>query len=367
MKTLPLLVLTLLALAAASHPSVAQVSDESPENATDETPDTTESGPRPAEEEGEATTHVANDTAEPAQSPTSTQVEPREEADAEKDTANETPDGREEANRPAEVDASPEAKADENKQEDDEDEHTFRVSRHPEEPESADVVYNASAAFVRVDAPALEAALETRFDALLEFVDADGNGAYDLGERVVLRYALADLPSEILTTADGRSVRYALPENGTLELRFHALPDGETKYDVVVRSFPFARGDSRLAFGASASAMGGVRAARVNGEPAVVGVRGDNVGYLSWTTAVDVDGTLATVGWSIHTSTSETTESAILYWSYPRGANITHDPTLGVIAALRETLGDASAFYAGGIATIALLALGFALRRRGAP
>lgn len=289
---------------------------------------------------------------------------PEDDADGGDEGVEEVDDeaGGEDVDEPDEDDRSDEDDAEFEPFEDTDD--GFRTTVVPHKPT---VAYDAADAVVRVESQAIAAPLESRFDALLEFLDGNGNGAYDLGERVLQRFALAELETVVEPMHDGRVVRHALPANGSVELRFHSRADGATKLDVAVLGFPFTDPASRLAFGSSASVSGGLRASTVDGHPAVVGAIGGTVAYLSWAPEVEVDGKVERVGWSVHTSTSEDAESAILYWSYPQGAQVVHDPTLGVTQVLRETLGERAPFFAGAAAAVALLALGYGLRRRSGP
>lgn len=244
----------------------------------------------------------------------------------------------------------------------------FRLVPPPDQPRSS-VHVNIPNATVTLAPADGTRALQTRLDAIIEYADENGNGAYDLGERVLQRFAVRDLASR--TTSEGnvtQSAVYALPGGGALSLRFHlATVDAATKYDIGVDQFPFTSPSSRLAVGALVSVEGGVRPTTVHGAPAIAATVGDRVAFLSWTPTVQVDGRDAPVGWSVHTSTSETGGSAIVYWSYPHGARILHDPTLGITSFARAILGDALGLALGTVVVVVLLGAGYVARRRGSP
>lgn len=225
------------------------------------------------------------------------------------------------------------------------------------------VAVDAGQARSRVEATSVR--FEARIDAVLEYRDEDGNGAYDLGEPVVQRFVLRDAPATVRGDGALRIVSYVLG-NGSLELRYR--PSGEdTKFDVVIDAFPFAAQDTRLAVGSSAVGGGGLRVVEVDGAPAVAGTGDGSVGFLSWVQHVEVDGAVHPVGWSVHVSQSEARQSAIIYWSYPAGDHVVHDPVLGVTRIPVEHLGDARVFAATAAAAVVVAALGYAWRRRFAP
>jgi hypothetical protein len=248
------------------------------------------------------------------------------------------------------------------------DDHGFRT--HPSSgSDRPSVQFDAANATLGLDRPDV-ARMTVRIDGALEFVDENHNGAYDLGEKVVARYGLRDLSPRLQRddAAHTRDAVYDLPGAGKITLRFHlgtASSREGTKYDVVVDEFPFLRADTLLAVGSIVEGAAGLRASTVLGGPAIEGRSGPLVPFLSWVPTVDVDGVPRSVGWSVHVSTSAGAQSAIVYWSYPRGHHLVHDPTVGVTAALRAAvLGDAAALVWAVPATLLVLGIGYALRRR---
>ncbi len=213
--------------------------------------------------------------------------------------------------------------------------------------------------------------LSMQIDSVLEYIDEDGDDAYDLGERVVNRTDLRQAPHriEVDPANDTRSVVYLLDSGGHLELRFSFItavdPQVGTKLDVIIRNHTFAEPDARLAVGSHVEAAGGLETVELDGQPALAGTEGDEVAYLSWVPVVTVDGVDHEVGWSVHLSTSAEGQDAIVYWSYPQGEEIVHDPELGVTSAVKDLAGQLTPFTIAIGAAIVVLGTGYVVRRRG--
>lgn len=212
--------------------------------------------------------------------------------------------------------------------------------------------------------------LDLRLDSLIAYVDEDGDGAYDLGEPVEARTDLRKAAHNVTPGAQPseRRVTYQLAEGGELVLVFHLgtdhAPTVATKFDVVVRNHTFEREDVRIALGAQVDAPGGTAAVDLDGTPAVAGQQGERTGYLSWASTVQVDGQTHPVHASTHVSTSAEDANAIVYWSYPQGQEIVHDPTLGITSVVEDLAGQLTPFALGLLATLAFLGAGFVVRRR---
>lgn len=216
--------------------------------------------------------------------------------------------------------------------------------------------------------------LTLQVDALVAHLDEDGDAAYDLGEPVVERIGLHDLDHEIVADPanETRTLAYQLPRGGSLELVFDVGADHGAevgaKVDVRVTGYTPPDPDARLALGARVEVPGGVEVADVDRADALAGRSGEAVPYVSWADTVQVDGSERDVGTSVHVSATpdEASEgsSALVYWSYPQGEHIVHDPTLGVTDAVRDLPGQAWAFAIGLAATLVILGAGYAVRRR---
>jgi len=248
------------------------------------------------------------------------------------------------------------------------------ATRAPQGSARPTVAVDAARAQASVDRPDV-GALSLRLAELVAYVDEDDDGAYDLGEPVLERRDLRDLDHQI---RDGpgeatRSLVYELPDGGELVVRFDVGtqhgPEVGAKFDVELRNHTAPSPDARLALGTRAEAAGEVEPVELDGAPALAGRQGDEVAYLSWAPTVLVDGAEREVGWSVHLSAASDEAAdeghALLYWSYPQGDEVVHDPTLGVTEAVRDLAGETGPFLAGLAATLAVLAAGYAVRRRG--
>lgn len=214
--------------------------------------------------------------------------------------------------------------------------------------------------------------LQLQLDSLVEFEDEDGDGAYDLGETLLQRSPLKNATFEIIADPENetRDVVYPLEGDGRLILRFHlgtAHSAGVgAKFDVIIEDYPYQSADSMLALGMRVDTPAGLTSIGSPGERAVIGKDGDEVPYLSWQEEVLADGTSHTVGSSVHllSTGADPGDEAIVYWAYPQGAMILHDPVLGVAEAVEELLGDLVPYVAGLAAAAGVLALGYTARRR---
>lgn len=209
--------------------------------------------------------------------------------------------------------------------------------------------------------------LTTRLASLVEYEDEDGDGAYDLGERMVRSYDLRAHDPFVLV-GDGNATRdvvHDLDQGARLILRFAVGGDNESvgaKFDVRIEGLSFASPTTRVAVGMLVRSSAPLLATEVDGAPAVVATSGSEGAYLSWITRVAVDGADHPVGWSVHTSLSDA--SAIVHWSYPQGASIVHDPALGIAEIVRELPGQAGPFAIGVVISVLVLGAGLMVRAR---
>ncbi|MHB8634598.1 MAG: hypothetical protein ACYDBQ_11675 [Thermoplasmatota archaeon] len=213
-------------------------------------------------------------------------------------------------------------------------------------------------------------ALTAAVASVSEFVDANGNGRFDLGEPVLQRVTLASANASVVQVDNAtRDARYQLPRGGTVTLVFHLKPEdagAASKFDILIDDFPFQSTATRIAVVVLVHVDGGVRFATLGGEPALAGLDA-KAPFLSWTRQATVDGLPADVGATIQVAADQNSADGILAWSYPQGRHIVHDPKLGVATFPSVVLGSAPAFLLATAAGVALLATGFALRRRSAP
>lgn len=244
----------------------------------------------------------------------------------------------------------------------------FSTQAPPDSPRPT-VAVDASNGSARVERPDVQP-LDVRFDTLVEFSDEDGDGRYDVGEPVVERFALRSTPHRIVPDRANatRTVAYELGNTSQLSLVFDLGTDHAeqvaTKLDVVVEGYDFESPNTRIALGSQVEVEGGVEHTTRDGRPVVAGQQGDEVSYLSWAPTVAVDGEQRAVASSVHVDAAEPTESAVVYWAYPQGERIVHDPTLGVQDAIRDLAGALTPFALGLAATLGLLGVGYAARTR---
>ncbi|MGB1586481.1 MAG: hypothetical protein ACPHID_05490 [Thermoplasmatota archaeon] len=202
--------------------------------------------------------------------------------------------------------------------------------------------------------------LDHQFLELLEFEDRDGDQAYDPGEPVLARIDLTRNADAVAGT-EVKRITYLL-ETGALHL--DVRNDGDaTKFDVIIEGYGFQSATSRLAVASSITVDDGLRTGTIDGNPALVRAGAGAQPYLSWVPNVTVDGRDEAVAWSASVRLDEAGGSGILYWSYPQGEAILHDPRLGVASIPFERALDLSAFAWATAAAVAFLAI-TAVRRR---
>lgn len=245
------------------------------------------------------------------------------------------------------------------------------ATRAPPDSPRPEVAVDAANATARVDRGNVRA-LDVHLDEVLAFVDEDGDGAYDVGEPVLDRNPLPDRPSHVLQAGpDQREIVYELGDAASMSLLFNVSGErGDqvgAKFDVRLHNYTFEHeGDVHVALGSAIEVDGGLERVTREGRPALVGERGDEVAYLSWVENATVDGTEHRVGSSVLVDAEER-DSAVVYWAYPQGEQIVHDPELGVQEAIRDLAGRAGPFAFGAAATVTLLAFGYAVRARWPP
>lgn len=258
-----------------------------------------------------------------------------------------------------------------------------------------------------------ERKLEARFHALVEFVDGDGDGAFDAGEEAASAWSLSEDEAEEFdidsarqatweplavedVTVDGTSgklirARASLGGNGTFGLDIRVFGDfvdvgnsslepTEAKVDVVIQDYPFVRNDTRLALFLRTEAK---EELELEGDDDEEGVAAEsNVSGLAvvlrfeWADNATVDNATQPVRTTVLESKDEredeeAKEERRFALAYARGANILHDPIAGVSYATLSTDGEGAGtpgFPAGAwllaVAVALALTLVRALRRR---
>ena len=237
-------------------------------------------------------------------------------------------------------------------------------------------------------ATASEASMRVELERIVEFVDGDGDGAFDASEDVAAKYDQGDLELLDIARANvssggveglqvtatysvtgfpGSTVGFRVTAFGNLTT-FEGLQQSpvELKLDLVLDNFPYTKGDTRPAIELR------VKAEAPNGPEFGAQKVSFTSGTLSasfgWKDTAEVDGAETPVGVTSDRRPDEVrngdVESVLsLTFAYARGVNIVHDPTFGfdLLVGVRGDLG----FYALGAVAAAAVFLGLAVARRG--
>lgn len=248
-----------------------------------------------------------------------------------------------------------------------------------------------------------EVELRARFRELVEFEDANGNGAFDPWERVVQRISLASAAWRPLVLEDasaagaaGKVVRARadLTPGGLFGLDFFvfgefarvgsvSLEPTEVKFDILIQGFPYQSNSSQVAlrletrheaeFEAEAGEDAEDDDEVAGDEDAVVVQAGPVKALLTWKENATVDGASRPVRATFEKVETEqemedgeakTEEKRVFALSYARGSDILHDPVLGIASASAVGLGPAVLVAAGLVAVAAVAAAFVVFRRR---
>lgn len=217
-----------------------------------------------------------------------------------------------------------------------------------------------------------EQKLEARFLTLLEYVDADGDGAYDAGEEVASAWALGESEKdhgirtngtvrwggiEVTDAASGNatgkklSSRASFGPNATFGLDFFvygqftflgnaSLEPTEAKIDIVIQHYPYVRSGSALAVVVDLKAKEEFERddAGEDEEGVFSEMTSGNLTFrlaFTWLETATVDGVERAVHATVlknkeEAKGGEIEQRARVALSYPRGDLIVHDPTIGV-------------------------------------
>ncbi len=211
--------------------------------------------------------------------------------------------------------------------------------------------------FVILDTNLTEVQLEIAFEAVMEFVDANGNGAYDLGETVVQQFRVDDMSFEVLTPeylVDGNKIAVEYTSEFTFRLTFwifgnETLLNGtlvkptHVKFDIGIEGFPFEMENSSLAvqmeLKTEVDPTMDANASTSLEELQAIAER--YAGFFRWSTMAEVDGVLRPVNSTVVKVESEVDSQAteelevkrIIVLAYPQGEIILHDPVVGITLA----------------------------------
>jgi hypothetical protein len=240
--------------------------------------------------------------------------------------------------------------------------------------------------FLTAETNLTEVQLELEFEAVLEYMDENGNGRFDKGETVLQEFRVRDMAFSgpvIEQVSDGSRIEVTYEASGfTLGLVFwvfgnETLVNGtlvrptEVKFDIHVTDYPFQEEDSNLAV---------VFDLKTEVEPemnseatleSLEAISGQYEGFFRWSTTAEVDGEVVDVNSTvIEVETEVNGEFEVertIALSYPQGSAIVHDPWIGVARAPPASgmdplvlTGVLAAVIAGSVGIAVLLA-----RRRG--
>lgn len=227
-----------------------------------------------------------------------------------------------------------------------------------------------------------ETELKVRFERIVEFRDADGDGAYDAGEAIVGGYGIEELdwsvegPDPVTSTSGvpGHQVtgRGAFPDGGELAFVFYVygefarmngtdLRPSDVKIDILVADLPFEAEDTLIALFVRSEQETEVE---VEGdEDGMSAKAGDLAAVFTWADVAIVDGVEKPVRTTVlETEADEGEKESRVVFAYPRGALVNHDPVLGIQSASAKAVPAPGAW--GLVAVVAAAAL--VLGRRGA-
>jgi hypothetical protein len=197
--------------------------------------------------------------------------------------------------------------------------------------------------------PEIEA--EVEFREIIEFVDSNGDGAYDSGDEEVSSFDLRDnvdydeLDYSTATTADGETehIVVAQTSNGIFKVVLHAVGDfaviesgvispSEVKLDLIIENYPYEEDGTQLALMAKLETEAEVELhdddedEEDDDEDELKLSAPEAEAFFSWANNATVDGVVTPV----ETTIEPDENGKKLYFAYTRGTSINHDPKLGV-------------------------------------
>ncbi len=196
--------------------------------------------------------------------------------------------------------------------------------------------------------PEIEA--EVEFREIIEFVDSNGDGAYDSGDDEVSSFDLRDTEYnelEYITamTPDGEThhVVTAQTSNGIFKVVLHMVGDfaviesgvispSEVKLDLIIENYPYQQDDTQLALMAKLETEAEIELhdddenEEDDDEDELKLTAPEAEAFFSWANNATVDGEVMPV----NTTVEPDEGGKKLYFAYTRGTSINHDPKLGV-------------------------------------
>ena len=217
-----------------------------------------------------------------------------------------------------------------------------------------------------------ELSFDLKIRELIEYRDTNRNGRYDEGEIIVNTYSFENSNFKNFTyqnqlSDDGEKINFVSTQteddvfkmnlyfSGNFsEINNQILSPSEVKIDFIINNYPYEDEGTQLALRTILDTEHETELETESfdekqgfskNESVLDITTLNNGGFFSWAETVIVDGIVKPVNSTITSQTEETiienekisTKVSNIYFSYPRGSNIVHDPKLGVVSISFET------------------------------
>jgi len=212
-----------------------------------------------------------------------------------------------------------------------------------------------------------ELSFQVKIKELIEYRDTNRNGRFDEDDIIVNTYSFENSIFKNLTyqkqlSEDDETINLVSTQtvdevfkmniyfsNNFSNINNQILTPSEVKIDFIIDNFPFEEDDTQIALRTileteheteldveSFDEKNGFS----EGESVLDITTINNGGFFSWAESVIVDGKIKSVNTTIKTQTEETIKEnekisyrvSNIYFSYPRGSNIIHDPKIGIVS-----------------------------------
>jgi hypothetical protein len=248
-------------------------------------------------------------------------------------------------------------------------EDEFRVRFRTDEKLEIELEYSTE-----INATETELEFEVTVEKIVEYVDTNGNGRYDENDTVISTYTLGNAEYEVInytieTTLDNETVHiiststidgvfgivlyvvgsFANLESGT-------LTPTAVKIDFVINNYNYSANNSQLALQVEVKTEYETEIETetydetqgyAENETELSIAAGNYTGFFSWLGYAIVDGITRPVNTTVKSKVELTAENGEqefkqkdnIYFCYPRGDSIVHDPKVGVVSVSSLTFG----------------------------
>ena len=212
-----------------------------------------------------------------------------------------------------------------------------------------------------------ELSFDVKIRELIEFRDTNRNGRYDEDDIIVNTYSFENSNFKNFTyqnqlSDDGENINFVSTQteddvfkmnlyfSGNFsEINNQILSPSEVKIDFIINNYPYEEEDTQLALRTMLNTKHETELETesfdelqgFSEDEIVLDINSlNNGGFFSWAETVIVDGIVKPVNSTINSETEETIREnekisnkiSNIYFSYPRGSNIVHDPKLGIVS-----------------------------------